>query len=182
MKNIEVKAKLETAINSLLEDDFYLIQNNISERAITHKLAEHLQRTFPEYKVDCEYNKYEKIDKFIGIDRENLSKRLIKKYHEKLESLELDGLLSISTYPDIIVHIRGCNKHNLLIVEVKKFHGEPVELDELKLKAFTEHGINPYEYQLGVSVIIKTNKDRSETFEIEYPTLKCFENGEEIEL
>jgi hypothetical protein len=61
MENLDVKAKLEAAIISLLEEDHYLIQNNVSERAITHKLAEYLQKEFPEYKVDCEYNRYKKL-------------------------------------------------------------------------------------------------------------------------
>lgn len=178
MTNDQIKQNVENGINTLLEKDPYLIQNNVSERAITHKLAEHIQKEFPKYHVDCEYNRYKKIEKFIGVSPHALSERLIKLYKERLEHLQFD-LLPLSTYPDIIVHKRGGNKHNLVILEVKKLHGEPEDLDILKLKAFTETLVNPYRYQLGVSIIFKTNREKTESFEIEYPTLKWFENGEE---
>jgi len=48
--------KIESGLASLLSDDSYLLENNISERAITHKLAEHYQKLFPEWNVDCEFN------------------------------------------------------------------------------------------------------------------------------
>ena len=69
-----------------------------------------------------------------------------------------------------------------MIVEVKKFHGEPDDLDKLKLEKFTDSKETAYQYQIGVSVIVKTNRDRSETFKVEFPTLTWFVDGEECEL
>lgn len=57
----ETKMRYEKLINLCLEEiynnDFALIFNNVSERAITHKLAEYLQKRFKGYNVDCEYNR-----------------------------------------------------------------------------------------------------------------------------
>jgi hypothetical protein len=189
MEKQDIKDKLINSINRFLKDDYYLIQNNLSERAITHKLGEYLQNEFPNHNVDCEYNKFQKsdengyfkyIDKHIGILPSELTKRLEKKYEEKLNKLDLDSLLSLSVYPDIIVHTRGFEGTNVLVVEVKKGHGESDDLDKLKLRAFTESGANPFKYQIGVSIKIKTNKDNVKDFKIEFPTLIWFENGQEV--
>lgn len=50
-------AKIELGLNLLLKKDAYLLQHNLSERSITHKLGEYYQLLFPEWNVDCEYNK-----------------------------------------------------------------------------------------------------------------------------
>lgn len=181
MTNEEIKTKLNSALVALLRDEAYLIQYDVSERAITHKLAEHMQREFSEYKVDCEYNRNFNEPKSLKTRRETLTERLNRKYKDRLDKLEPDELLSISTYPDVIVHIRGSNEFNLLVVEVKKVDGEPDDLDRLKLKEFTKIENNSYNFQIGVSIIIKTNKNFSRTFEIEFPELRWFENGARVE-
>jgi hypothetical protein len=45
------------AAESLVTHDGYLLACDLNERSITHKFAEHLQRKFPEWNVDCEYNR-----------------------------------------------------------------------------------------------------------------------------
>ena len=53
----EVKSHVEKALNLLLEQDKFLLLNNLNERTISHKLAEYLQREFSSWNVDCEYNR-----------------------------------------------------------------------------------------------------------------------------
>ena len=55
----EVKIKVENALNQLKENDIYLLRNDLNECSINHKFAYHLQHQFPEWDVDCEYNKDE---------------------------------------------------------------------------------------------------------------------------
>jgi hypothetical protein len=50
------KQVLQTACD-LVKDHGFLLEHNLNERSITHKFAELLQRVFPEWDVDCEYNR-----------------------------------------------------------------------------------------------------------------------------
>ena len=53
----DVKKRVIAAICALYRHDRELLAVDANERSITHKLAEHLQREFPEWHVDCEYNR-----------------------------------------------------------------------------------------------------------------------------
>lgn len=163
MTNEQIQEKLTSALQKLLKNDTHLIEYDVSERAITHKLAEYLQSEFSDFHVDCEYNRNFGAPKAVRLKEEELPELLRKKFKNQIEKLNADELsadelLSISTYPDIIVHIRNSNEHNLMIIEVKK-EGSHVggEWDNEKLTAFTDLGEdNPYHYRLGVFIEIKT--------------------------
>lgn len=99
-----VEERLREAINWLLNRDRFLLVNNVNERSISHKLAEHLQVIFPDWHVDCEYN------------RNHAS---VKKLRFEPSNLSADDTQGTTVYPDIIVHRRG-TKQNLLVIEVKK--------------------------------------------------------------
>ena len=49
--------EIQQALNQFVKEDHLLIKNNVSERAITHKIAEHLQQLLPDWHIDCEYNR-----------------------------------------------------------------------------------------------------------------------------
>ena len=134
----DVMKALEYMFEKLRENESEIIANDISERAITHKMGEYLQQFYSDYNVDCEYN------------RNSVEKREKPKYvdlaKDEYERLYPNGRWNrgendtkdISTYPDIIVHKRMCNDNNLLIIEVKKSHSEvDYELDRMKLRYFT---------------------------------------------
>jgi len=74
--------KIKIGLDSLLSYDGYLLENNVSERAITHKLAEHYQKLFPEWNVDCEYNR--NLGKLKEIDVE--PKKLLSQMADFLDS------------------------------------------------------------------------------------------------
>ena len=176
MRNEVIKAKLDNALRILLKNDSDLIKRDVGERIITHKLAEYLQAEFVHFHVDCEYNRNFGDSKRLNLIVEELTKVLRDTYQNRIDRLPPHELLSISTYPDIIVHIRQRNKHNLLIVEVKKDNSEvPLDLDIQKLKSFTEPGgDNPYHYQLGARILIRIGGD-----ERDCPEVIWYTEGEE---
>lgn len=112
------KDKITAALEKLKIQDAFLLENDVSERAITHKLAIYISEQFHEYDVDCEYNSNVQNDR---------GKKYIYLLKEKIKELNLlrdsdgdDEQICRFVYPDIIVHKRGLNESNLLIVEVKK--------------------------------------------------------------
>lgn len=52
-----VAEKVLEAIRQLLEKDSHLLRVNASERSISHRLGLHLANEFPDWDVDCEYNR-----------------------------------------------------------------------------------------------------------------------------
>jgi len=98
----EIKEKFIVAIDMLFQRDIFLLQNGVREdgselergaheRSVAHKLAEYLQQQFPEWNVDCDYNRRERGVKVLS---------------------------GSDIFPDIVVHHRGV-KDNLLVVELK---------------------------------------------------------------
>ncbi len=52
----EVREKLEQSLKLLLTEDLYLLQIDINERSITHRLAVHLGRLFEGWKANLRRN------------------------------------------------------------------------------------------------------------------------------
>lgn len=48
---------IKAGLTTLVAKDKYLLINNINERSITHKLGMYYQAIFPQWDVDCEYNR-----------------------------------------------------------------------------------------------------------------------------
>jgi hypothetical protein len=148
MSKTDVLRKVESALKTLAEKDQQLLKVNVHERSITHKLAEYLQKEFPCLNVDCEYNRHLAIKKEL---------RYIKQ--EELDDIQIhpDDLHSQTVFPDIIVHHRGDDTMNLLVIEVKKADGAKDTLDQKKLEAFTKTD-GDYRYQLGL--FLRLGRDR----------------------
>ena len=133
---LEVKKKVEIALGMLLKNDSFLLEHDVNERSISHKLAEYLQQLFPDYNVDCEYNK-----------RGEDIPKTIQKYWEKLKN---DNPL---VYPDIIVHRRSTDD-NLLIIEAKNSSNgsrKERDYDLIKLKAYLSKG-DKYLYKVAAFI------------------------------
>jgi len=99
------------ALSKVVSEHGYLTfyeNRDINERALTHRLAFYLECSgyFSGYQVDCEYNRYEEKKK------RNISGVLI--------------------YPDILVHIRGVQEGNLIIIQAKKFNDDDTEIKKAK--------------------------------------------------
>lgn len=131
MEYKDVEERLNKALNHLLAKDGLLLIDNVNERSISHKLAEYLQAEFPEWNVDCEYNR--NMDKV---------KKVIKEY------VSNDNLDAKTVYPDIIIHHRNTS-NNLLIIEIKKNATKLEEEDDTrKIKGF----IKTLHYKYGVFI------------------------------
>lgn len=75
-------SRVYNGLVSLLIFDHYLLQMNLSERSITHKLAEHYQHLFHEWNVDCEYNRNLDGPKEILIDPRKILQAMANKLEE----------------------------------------------------------------------------------------------------
>jgi hypothetical protein len=121
------------ALEKFSQRDFHLIDYGASERSISHRIALYLEDCYGDFfNVDCEYNKNRTLPKYIP-----------NKKAKKGES---------STFPDIIVHERGLNTRNHLVIEIKKIDCGSVEerqWDIAKLNAY-KHSDGVYGYENAV--------------------------------
>jgi len=101
----EIEARIVCSLEQLCEKDFYLLQNDLNECSINHRVACYLQEHFPEWYVDCEYNR-------------NVVK--IKELDLPKDKIDWNDTEARSVFPDIVVHRRGDEGPNLLVIEVKK--------------------------------------------------------------
>lgn len=142
MNNETITQKIESAYRAILSHDSYLFITSANERSMTHKLAEYLQQEFPDWNVDCEYNKNLNEGKIVPVweaKRDELMQALENELTDRRRNLivkVLDG--GISVYPDIIIHHRG-TKENLVVIEAKKENFAGKDFDEQKLEAYKSH-------------------------------------------
>ena len=93
MEYPEVERRVEEALRAFQQQDRYLLEHNLSERCIAARVAFHLQRSFPEYSVDVEYNRAGDVPKRLELPEECAN------------SVDDDGRALV--VPDVIVHHRG---------------------------------------------------------------------------
>jgi hypothetical protein len=123
---LEVLEKIMIAYLKLLKNDSYLLEVDANERSITHRFAIYLEDEFPDYNVDCEYNRNDTDIKKIEL----ISKQYISATDAKGNT--------VSVYPDMIIHHRGTN-NNFIVIEAKKTannNNNDMEKDMKKLNAY----------------------------------------------
>ncbi|WP_456489127.1 restriction endonuclease [Caminibacter pacificus] len=122
--------KINKALDMLYEYDRYLLQYDVNEVSISHKLACYLQFIFKNLDVDIEFNR-------------NLcsSKRVDNDVRK----------------PDIIIHKRGTNEHNLIAIEVKKDNNKNPNNDFKKLKKI----MREYGYKYGIFIELRIEDEIS---------------------
>ena len=138
------RQRLLLALNRLIENDHQLLSYQVNERSMTHKLAEHLQALFPDWNVDCEYNRKRHED--------------TKTLDLRVENTNTDDTEAKTVYPDIIVHRRGSRGRdaNLLVLEIKKSNNlTGRDHDMQKLLAF----VKQLDYQNAALVTICVRND-----------------------
>ena len=167
-----IQEALDRALIKLRRNEIDIISNDISERAITHKLAEYLQKEFPDYNVDCEYNRdYTRghgHPKSLYLLNNDLDKVLNS---QKLSNDSFQSIAEcVTTYPDIIVHRRKSNASNLLLIEMKKCSSKvSCEFDDQKLKAFTGNlNGNEYDFHFGVLLLLHVGDSWLDPVEVWY--------------
>jgi hypothetical protein len=162
MNRSDVSKILQDSMDQLFRNDLHLLRYDVSERSITHKLAEYLQARVPELNVDCEYNRNfpsgPNSPKFLYmIDYER--KQVVG--DTRVKDVDEEELKAYSTYPDIVLHRRGVNHENTLVIEAKKINSSaPDEFDFAKLCGFTGHDDgNEYNYEHGVFIKFESKKE-----------------------
>lgn len=143
---------IKASLDCLYIYDKYLIvneppdnpENHVSERSIVFRFGIYFQHflsvnpLFKDYDLDCEYNRY---------------------FYDKKT---LPGFKN-GVYPDLIIHKRGNMEQNLLVMEFKSWWNCNNQTDTEKIKHFIDPN-GSYQYQYGVSIIVKKNEPELEWF------------------
>ena len=130
MKNV-LKYLIEQSLDCLYANDKDLLVRKVAERDITHRFAHYFENNIAgtivaEYNVDCEYNR----DGY-GIKQVNGN----------------------YVYPDFILHKRGCNDNNILIIEFKTWWNSENNADIDKIKWMMNPQLR-YGYKFGCSIVL----------------------------
>ena len=132
----EVYKKIDEAIAQLLKKDYYLLQIDANERAISHRLGLYLQLLFTDWHIDCEYNR--------NLDQPKRLEQYEKFIDEEQRVWNIAVTDPITVFPDIIIHERG-TRNNLLVVEMKKTTSKvSSDFDYKKLRDFKDQFGYPY--------------------------------------
>ncbi len=140
--------KVVRALGEFYARETYLLEKDLGERALTHRLAVHLERQFEGWDVDCDYDR--------------LGERTLRL--PKGSIVSTDDHIAKSVYPDIVVHRRAVPE-NLLAVEVRKASNhQPPEHDRHKLRALTDPHLW-FAYRIGVYLTLaKTGVASSDVY------------------
>ena len=134
---------LTQAMNESVASDEYLFRVDASERNLAGRLCIHLQPKLPDWHVDPEYNR--------------MAGNAPKRIHLPLECTGYrneDDLVLVC--PDLIVHRRGSEGPNLLVVELKKTTNRDKGIcDRHRLLAFREQ----FGYRFGARVECETRPE-----------------------
>jgi hypothetical protein len=129
--------KVVAALTDFYANEAFLFTHDLGERTLTHRLAVHLEKQFPDFTIDCDFDR--------------LGQRTLSLPRGSIVST--DDHLGKSIYPDIVVHQRE-RPNNLLAIEVRKAgNHQPVEHDRHKLRALTDANIW-FAYWIGALVTL----------------------------
>jgi hypothetical protein len=143
MEREGVERHLNDALQKLMENDRYLLEVDVSERCIASRLAFYLQNEFPEYLVDVEYNRDGDVPKRLGLPEECANYR--------------DNNGQALAVPDVIVHRRGRDSPNLLVLELKKTtNPDPRDCDRARVRALRKQ----LGYSFGALIECETRQGR----------------------
>lgn len=140
MEAFEMLYKNDKHLINNMPDSFRRLDNkhHVGERSIVFRYAFYLQKLINEdeqlkrYHLDCEYNRN-------GIETKALPR------------------FPNGTYPDLIIHKRGSNEYNLLVMEFKTYWNSDQKGDIEKIREFMDvHG--SYKYKYGIAVLIGREK------------------------
>jgi hypothetical protein len=129
--------KVMAALQEFYARESYILEKDLGEIALTHRLAVYIEREFAGWEVDCDYDR--------------LGERTLRLPHGTI--ISTDDHLAKSVYPDIVVHQRAI-PNNLLAIEVRKAaNHQPPEHDQHKLRALTDPHLW-FAYAIGVLLVL----------------------------
>jgi hypothetical protein len=140
---------VNAALLELYQKDYVLLQHDIHENTIAHKLACYLQGYFPSINVDFEYNG-------------NI-------FNQVNERKQIDGG---NVKPDIVVHERLSNEKNILIVEIKKTSNDSDGQDDRNRLMHCTSNECSFKYRFGLFVRLGVGR------RVAYGELYWYQNGE----
>jgi hypothetical protein len=118
MDQQKMQTQVAAAIEALFMNEAILFEYDASERTIAARLATYLLGVFPSHDVDVAYDRH-------GLDRQALG-----------APADCEDRGRSLTVPDIVVHRRGRDDANLLVIELRKTTShEPRQCDEAKIRA-----------------------------------------------
>ena len=131
---------LKQSVELLYENDNYLLEHSIHEQDLSHRIAHYFENLLNNHEwyrkaslnIDVEYNKNFDDSKRVYSNCDNCTKN---ECYIKVFQYDIGNYKS-TCKPDIILHERGSNNNNVLVVEIKKDQIESNE-DFAKLSAFT---------------------------------------------
>jgi hypothetical protein len=133
--------KVVAALQEFYAREAFLLEKELGERTLTHRFAVYLEKQYPGWEIDCEFNR--------------LGERTLRLPHGTIVSTD-DGL-GKTIFPDVVVHQRTI-PNNLLAVEIRKTSNhQSLEHDEQKLKAMTDPHVW-FAYWIGVLVVLAKNQ------------------------
>ncbi len=127
--NKEILEKIKNGYRKFLKNDSYLLQVDANERSITHRFAIYLEDEFPDYNVDCEYNRE-------CADIKRIREIFNNSMPQDAISITRENGNTVSVFPDIIIHHRGTDD-NFIVIEAKKKTNNNGK-DKAKLKAYKD--------------------------------------------
>ena len=142
----KIQFLVNKALCDLYKKDYHLIkyfphncdeEMHVSERGIVFRFGIYLQALL----ADSSF-------KHLNLDTE---------YNRNIKDLKRTERHPNGTYPDLIIHQRGNNKHNLLILEFKTWWNPDNSTDIEKIKEFTSPD-GCYQYAIGASIILGETK------------------------
>lgn len=115
-----VKKAVGEALQLLFKNDSFLLEADAHERTIAAKLACYLALSthFPKHQIDVEYNRH-------GLEPKAVH---LPEYYR--------GDVKQRIFPDVIMHQRGSDDENLLVIQIKKeTNPEPRDYDRAVVEA-----------------------------------------------
>lgn len=125
---------IQKSLDDLYANDKYLIEHRAAERNITHRFAHYFENNMQnsivsQLNVDCEYNR---------------------------DGYGIKQINGKNIYPDFILHKRGSNEDNLLIIEFKTWWNPENNKDIEKIQCMMHPQLR-YKYKYGCSITIGLN-------------------------
>jgi hypothetical protein len=155
MSNTEIISLVDLAIADVIKHETDTLVRGLNERIISSHFSSCLKRYFKNFDVDHEYNG--------DIDKPNDRKALDIASNRLTEiGRKVNPNENYKLAPDIIIHKRGSNDSNLVVIEVKKDSSpdKDKEFDLVKLEHLTiDYLGNHYNYSLGIAVVFGTGKE-----------------------
>lgn len=134
-KLILLDTLIDRALDELYNRDIYLLAHGVHERAIVFRFGHYLQNLMDNVKELCFYN----------LDFEYNRNGLFAK---RIPCRPRNG-----AYPDLIIHRRGTNDHNLLMMEFKSYWNQNTQEDSKKIQQFLDP-MGKYKYYSGRTIIL----------------------------